>query len=56
MGLMVKDLKVLSFRQLKWDIMILAEKTKEVFTYRNIRFRSMMDQKVFRVGRARMVH
>ena len=34
--------------------MILADRTKEVFIYRNTRFRSMMDQKVFRADRARM--
>lgn len=54
MELMVKDLKVLSFRQLRWDIMILAERTKEVVIYTNTHFRSMTDQKVFRADRARM--
>ena len=54
MELMVKDLKVLSFRQLRWDIMILTERTKEVVIYTNTHFRSMTDQKVFRADRARM--
>ena len=54
MGPMVRDPKVLSFRQHRLDIMILAERTKEAFTYRNTRFRLMMAQKVFRADRARM--
>ena len=55
MELVEKDPKVLSFLQLKWVTMILPGRTREVVTYISTHFRSMMDQKVFRADRARMV-